>query len=206
MANFTKQITKKFKDHVIDRAKSDFRKCAIRSNKILHKEALNMYKTLIMQFYEYETTSYLRHGEPFVGTGEGSNLLAGGDKHMITMDNSGKKTPKLHIKFSADGMEGGYEYDTPEHVLECVMNGIRFPFGVSVANGKRYGAMLVDPGTLHYSGKYFSFSGPNDGGTIYSAFTKFYNDWGQTSRKVFYSMWGDYVKEWKAEAHKAKLV
>lgn len=181
-------------------ARKDFIACAKKTNRIMQKEALTMYKSLIQQFYEYETTSYIRHGEPFVGTKEGTNLLAGGDQSKITIHNHGKQSPTLHIALSAEGIEGGYEYDTPERVFECVIHGIRFPFGFSNDNQKRYNPMMVDPDTMKYKGKYIKFNG----GTIYDAFMQFDKEWHSMSRKAFYSMWGPYAKKWRSKIKQAK--
>lgn len=178
---------------VMKQARNDFIDCAKKINPKMRKEALNMYKTLIQQFYEYKTTSYIRHGEPFAGTQEGTNLLAGGDDSKITIRNNGKKSPTLNIAFSAEGMQGGYEYDTPEHVLDSVMHGIRFPFGFSTNGGKRYDPMMVNPRTMEYKGTYIHFNG----GTIYDAFMQFDKEWNNISSKAFYSLWGNYTKRWK---------
>ena len=188
---YTNKVIRDAVYKVTKQAKKDFYDCAKKTNNIMRKEVIDMYKTLITQFYEYRTVRYIRHGEPFAGTQEGTNLYAGGDKHKITIKNE-KSSPQLHIKISSEGMEGGYRYDTPEHVLDCVLHGIRFPFGVPVSSGGQREAMMVDPRTMIYNGKYIHYNG----GTIYDAFMQFDKEWGTISRSAFYPMWGLYVKKW----------
>jgi hypothetical protein len=84
-------------------------------------------------------------------------------------------------------MEGGYQYHTPDEVLQYVMNGIRF------ATGKGY-VMLADT-QFHYAGRYLKYSGD----TIQGAFDMLHNNWIDISSDLFYSMWDDYVRKWEEE-------
>ena len=193
--NYNKYIEDKAKPLIAKAMKiamRDFYKCARKTNNILYKDITEMYDTLITQFYKYHTTSYIRHWEGVPGTEQGQNLYFG---KKFAKDNDNRISPRLIVDFSGEGMDGGYEYDTPDQVLECVMHGIRFPFGVPVANGKQYGALMVDPSEMHYKGQAFSFSN----GTINDAFDKFDREFPDLSANVFYGMWGSYVKNWRAE-------
>lgn len=170
---------------VLKRAENDFMKCARRINKEIHKDVKDMYLTFIEQFYEYRTTSYLRHFEPRVGTGKGENLTYPAEG--IRINNQASHSPKLYIEFWADEMAGGYRFDTPEHVLDCVIHGIRFPY----ATGES-GPMMANT-TFSYKGKYFSYTGD----TIQEAFDIFDKNWDDISSDAFYSIWDEYVSKWE---------
>ena len=173
---------------IMRKAKKDFRSCASITNNNMFEEITEMYDILIDQFYKYKTTSYIRHWEGVPGTMQGQALKFG--KHF-SKDNHGKKSPKLIIDFSGAGMEAEgveYQYHTPDQVLNYVMNGARFV----LLNMTLAQTMIVDPSTIVFHGKYFSY----DGGTIRGAFDKFRTEWDSISRKAFYSLWGSYVKQW----------
>lgn len=187
--------SKPFIEKVIKRAMNDFRSCAIKTNKELHKEITQMYDTLIEQFYEYKTTSYVRYLEHRKGTGEGTNLLYGKN---FSMNNRASHSPKLIVEFSGEEIEdyNRHRWDTPDQILDCVLHGIRFPYETRFnEEGERIassGPMWIDPKSLFYHGKYWSFNG----GTIQDAFDKFGQEWDRISSEAFYSRWDEYVKQW----------
>lgn len=172
-------------DQIKDRIHKDFLKCAGRTNEMMFQEANAMYRTLIEEFYDYETTSYKRHFEGKPGTRHGENLT-----YANKIKKGYKHTPILHMELSAEGMSNNppYEYHTPAEVLNCVTSGVRF-----MLPGTPQGMMTIDLTEMEYHGKYFHFSG----GTINDAFEKFRQDWGTISREAFYSIWGEYTKNWK---------
>jgi len=182
----SKSMADSLKEQVRGRIHKDFIDCAKRVNYKMYGEVKAMYKKLIRQFYDYETTSYIRHFEGKPGTRYGENLeypISG-----IKMDNS--HSPKLHVELDPGEISQSppYEHHSPEQVLDYVTAGIRF-----VLPGTTQGMMTVDPTEMNYHGTYFSFKQ----GTINDAFQKFHDEWDNISREAFYSMWGNYVKKWK---------
>lgn len=181
------KLTQEIKRDILTQAKNDFKKCAARVNNEMHKEVIDLYDTLIEQFYKYHTTSYVRHWEGVPGTEQGQNLYFGiGKNDRFIVKNNKQLT--LKVSFSGEDMGGGYEYHTPDEVLNYVMNGARFV----MPNGTLAQTMLVNPSTMEYHGKYFHFSN----GTIAQAFEKFDKEWKDNSANAFYSMWGEYVNKW----------
>ena len=92
---------------------------------------------------------------------------------------------RICVAFSGNEMEGGYQYHTPDEVLQYVMNGIRF------ATGQGY--IMMAETDFHYIGRCFAYQGD----TIQGAFDMLHKKWKDISSDVFYSMWDDYVKQWK---------
>lgn len=174
--------SKPYVDSIVKRAMSDFEKCARKVNDEMHDEVTNMYHTFIETFYEYHTVWYIRHDELWPGTEHGENLFRGS---KFKKDN---KHLKLHVDFSAENMDGGYKFNTPDQVLNYVMSGIRF----KMESGDSMEIMTVDPNTMVYRGKYFSYKG----GTIRDAFDEFGRQWDKLSSQAFYSKWGNYVRQW----------
>lgn len=135
------------------------------ANNELFEEADKMYKSFIKQFYNYKTTSYIRHWEGVPGTKEGQNLYLG---EYIKKHNGWH--PTLNIRFPEDigysnNMNGGYQHDTPDDVLTYVAHGYRFPY------------QFKWRGT--YLGKYFEYSG-----TMKDAFDEFDNRFDDLAKNI----------------------
>ena len=169
-----KDIIKK----ALHKAELDFMVCARRINNDIYDDVNKMYRTLIEQFYDYETSSYIRHWEGKPGTRHGENLLYG---NQIRKNNQASHSPKLIIDFSGENM-APYKHQTTDKVLDYVMNGVRFPIG----------PMLVDTSRMEYYGKHIQFQG----GTIQDAFDKFDKEWDEIAENAFYSIWDEYVSKW----------
>ena len=93
--------------------------CDEYATQVLYEEAVNLYDSLIEQYYRYETKSYYRHNAG-VGTGYGENLYYG--KNFYIDEIGG-----LNIEFSGEQMEK-YRNDkkvTREEVLNIVKAGYR---------------------------------------------------------------------------------
>lgn len=174
--------SKPYLNKLLKQAERDFKLCARETNNEIHDEVRKMYKAFIEQFYDYETTSYVRHFEGRVGTRRGENLLYPWEG--IRKNNS---TPKLIVEFWAQEMAGGYRFDTPEHVLDLVLHGIRFPYATGTE-----GPMWENT-TFTYNGKYWHYNE----NTIQDAFDLFGRQWESISQDAFYSRWDKYVKRWK---------
>ena len=148
-------------------AKADFWPIIQDVNKKLYQEAKEMFYSFIDQFYSYKTKSYVRHDQPGPGTGKGVNLYFATQIKMI----AGKR-PKLVVAFDASDMEGGYQYDDKETVLDMVMGGVRFP------NERA----MYWKGS--YTGHYFSYSGSPEG-----AFGLFNDTFDSIAAQLFYPQW-----------------
>ena len=192
---FLESCSKAVIKNMLGKAQKDFHSCANRANNIIHKEVTDMYDTLIEQFYLYKTTSYIRNWEFVPGTMEGQALKFG---KKFWKDNDNRISPRLYIEFSGAEMDrqgAKHQHNTNDQVLNMVLDGARFKLqlGDSLHN-----VMTYDTSQMHYEGKYFRFSN----GTIREAFDKFDREWEDTSRDVFYSMWGEYVNRWVGYIHK----
>lgn len=190
MAKYDKYLVDKCRDLInkkMTQAKRDFDKCARRTNNKMYTEVVNMYDTLITQFYRYKTTSYIRHYEFTTGTGEGQNLYLGKN---FAKDNHNRHSPRLIVEFSGSQMYDTppYQYASTDQVLNYVMSGIRFALP-----NQSQGMMTINPFEMTYHGKYFRYNG----GTIKHAFELFDKQWIDLSSDVFYSMWDEYVRYWK---------
>ena len=130
----------------------------------LHEESVNMYDALIEEYYKYKTTSYYRH-HVGIGTGTGENLYFGKQIHLTN-----GYIPQLKIGFSGKDMDG-YKHNSPDEVLDMVMNGIR---GVPSK-----GWQTTWKGS--YDGKYFSVGGVD----VATAFSLFEDNFGYLSRYIF---------------------
>lgn len=126
--------------------------------KELYDEAWKMYDSFIDQFYMYKTQSYVRHGEIKAGTRMGSNLYKGQQLKFKP-----GFMPSVTIEFSGEEMES-YQHNTPDDVLNIVMNGIR---GVPSK-----GWWTTWKGS--YNGKYFSYSGEMI--DAFNTFEKYFDD------------------------------
>lgn len=157
--------------------KRDINKVINEVNDELYKEVTKMYDKLIDDFYSYTTTSYIRHGETRPGTQQGITLYRGQDFGIVR-----GKNPRLRIFFDPNilkASERGYgtkNYpETPEHVFDLVMYGIRFPVGHD-GHGMSW--------TGEYNGKYFSYKG-----TPYEIMKSFDKDFKNISKELFYQKW-----------------
>lgn len=168
----------------LKRAELDFMKCARVTNHKIHKDVQEMYRTFISQFYQYKTTSYIRHFEGVPGTRYGENLVY--PIKGIRVDNRASHSPKLYIELWASEMSNNppYEHHTPEGVLFSVLHGIRF--------ATQNGYVMEADTNFNYHGTYFSYSGS----TIQRAFDLFDKNWDDISHDAFYERWGEYVDKW----------
>ena len=87
----------------------------------------DVFTKCIDDFYSYETMMYSRHGVG-IGTRDGVNLYKA---NKFKVNYSGKKAKGIHFGWNANDMDGYrelYEFGSVdrEHVLDSVMNGIRF--------------------------------------------------------------------------------
>ena len=90
------------------------------------RDLSNAFDKCIDNFYLYKTTSYYRH-EVGVGTGNGINLYRA---NQFRVNYSGKYAKSIHFGWNGNDMDGyklhGVGSVDREHVLDSVMNGIRF--------------------------------------------------------------------------------
>ena len=121
-SNLKKDIKRKVISYVNRRVKKINKAISYAMDEI-YNEARDMYNSFIEQFYLYETRSYIRHGEGFPGTKDGTNLYKA---NLISYD---PKNMTLDLNISADKMEGGYQHDSAEDVLLKVTKGYRFKYG-----------------------------------------------------------------------------
>lgn len=105
---------------------------ARRTTKLMRDRLKEAYKECIRQFYEYETTSYIRYGQTTPGTKTGVNLYKGIDYADYENESfskgvsfSDKDTITVGITVSSDNMIDHYK-DTVDKVLNLIMNGVRF--------------------------------------------------------------------------------
>lgn len=148
------------------------------TNTKMKKEAVNMYKSFIDEFYEYETSSYIRHGELRPGSREGNNLY----NSMDIRSNSRNNKLSIYLPFDLgyeNHMEGGYRIDQdPSMVAFLVTEGIRFPYRNS-KNNNFNPYWQIRKG---YRGNYFKFNN----GTIREAFDLFNNEFDYIAEKIIY--------------------
>lgn len=142
MSNVLRAIAEEYRRRQRKKVKGDIIRASIYTRDEMYDEAVKMYDTFIDQFYAYETTSYIRHGQSKPGTGSGENLYRG----QRIRKYGGNLNPRLSIEFSGADMQGGYARNTAGEVLESVMSGIRFPFREMTWSGE-------------YRGKHFSYAG-----------------------------------------------
>lgn len=158
------KISEKFLEQYDKETDEIWEKSVNKTFEELHEEAVNMYDSLIEQYYKYETKSYYRH-HVGIGTGTGENLYYG---KQITW-NSGY-IPQLSIKFSGENMDN-YRHNSSDEVLNMVMHGIR---GVPSK-----GWWTTWKGS--YNGKYFSVGGVD----VTTAFNLFEDNFEYLSRYIF---------------------
>ncbi len=140
----------------------------------LLSETKKMYNSLIAQFYDYETRSYIRHFEGKPGTRTGSNIY-----YAFHAKKRHKGVyPYLSISIDADDMAGGYEYNSPEEVMDLVLKGVRWPLSL--------GRMKRMEWTGSYQGKYFSYRG-----TPYQIFDSFFENFENIATPIFFKKFND---------------
>ena len=152
---FSKELTNKIKEVVKERMKTILKEAEIeckdivdKSSKMttrdLYEEAINMYDSLIEQYYRYKTEAYYRH-DSGIGTGWGVNLYLGKNFYI-------DKNNDLNIEFSGKKMKKYKKdkYATRDEVLAIVKGGFR---GVP---GK-----WIMPWEGSFDGEYFSISDTN---------------------------------------------
>lgn len=160
-----------FVDDTVQQAQRDIDKSIQKTNKILVEELKKMYRTYIQQFYSYETESYIRHGTSRPGLGYGYALYRA---ERITEGRG--RYPTLNINISGDYIDEKYQHDTPDHVLDLVINNIRSPFDNSFMRWSG-----------SYVGKYFGYDG-----SIAEAFNSFDDHFDRISKKVFNDVFEEY--------------
>ena len=167
---FTRQIINDYKREI----KKDLIDVANYTNEEMYQTAIEMYDTFIEQYYDYPTTTYIRHGESKPGTQHGINLYRAQDIKKKSGDN-----PELTIHFSPSDMQGGYQHGTPEDVFQNVMNGIQGapPYWFISWRGE-------------YFGDYFSYSGDPA-----RAFDVFEKNFIKIAKPIFMKRWDKIRKE-----------
>ena len=172
MSKLLRELADRYKKKVKKKLNGDITKALNYTRDEMYDEAVNMFNSFIDQFYSYETKVYIRHGEVFPGTGHGTNLYRGRQIRKVGTTYN----PKLSVEFSGVRMEGGYQHDTPEEVLNYVMSGIRFPI---------HGAEMTWSG--QYAGKYFSYTGVPE-----QAFEYFGQNYNKIGLEIFYEKWHEF--------------
>ena len=157
---------------VVKKFEKDFDSTANYSTKIMKKEAINMYNSLITQFYKYHTKSYIRHWEFRPGTEQGQNLYHG----LHVEDHHSGNINSFKIKIDGSDVEGGYEYHSTDEVMDFVANGIRFT--ADSAN-----ASMIWRGS--YNSTYFNVHNV----TLKQAFQKFFQEYDDIYREIFLERW-----------------
>lgn len=137
----------------------------------LQRETTNMFNSLITQFYNYETKSYIRHWEGKPGTRKGSNMYYA--FHCRKLHKSGY--PYLMIHFDADDVAGGYQWGSEAQIVDFVMSGVRFPW----EQGEQMQRMEWSGS---YEGKYFSYRG-----TPYEIFDSFFEHFEDIATPIFFA-------------------
>jgi len=170
MSNVLRRVANEYKRKMKKEIRKDIIRASVYTRNEMYDEATRMYDTFIDQFYSYETTAYIRHGQSRSGTGNGENLYRG---QQIRKYGS-PTNPKLSINFSGVDMQDGYEYHSPGQVLESVMSGIRFPFREMTWSGS-------------YDGKYFSYSGEPK-----RAFDLFEHNFYIIAKDIFMGKWREF--------------
>ena len=182
------KFTKAFKDMIekkanelaeklLDEAKMEINDIVSKSAKKttidLYEEAVNMYDSLIEQYYRYKTTSYYRHNAG-VGTCWGDNLYYGKNFYIDAEENlniefSGEKMERYISKYKIKKGDTSNSLDKKERVsrdtvLSIVRGGFR---GVP---GK-----WIIPWSGSYDGEYFQISDTNID-KAFGLFEKNYDD------------------------------
>ena len=174
------KIMENYVSNTMELLKKDIDKSIRYANNELYEEVNKMYDSFIEQFYEYETTSYIRHWEGVAGTRTGQNLYLG---KCIRKYNGWKPTLSIllpeDIGYSST-MNGGYQYDKPEDVLDYVVNGYRFPYQFKHLKEPKKKDVMIWTGI--YNGKYFNYKG-----TMRDAFDEFDEKFDELATEIIMS-------------------
>ena len=170
MGSLLREIANEYRRKQRKQLQGDIIRASVYTRDEMYDEAVKMYNTFIDQFYAYETTVYIRHGQVRPGTGVGENLYRG----QRIRKSGGGFNPKLTIEFSGMNMQGGYSHNTASEVLESVMSGIRFPIREMTWSGE-------------YRGKYFSYSGEPQ-----RAFDIFERNFDSIAEIIFMDKWREF--------------
>ena len=96
----------------------------------IYEDAFQLYAKAIDQYYLYETTSYIRHGEGKPGTKKGTNLHEANLTYLKRNHSSGRLYNGVVLHWDSVNMLP-YKRVKTDYVLSNVLNGIR---GVPVDN------------------------------------------------------------------------
>lgn len=157
---------------LLEKFDKDFVSTANYATKQMKKEIIDVYNSMITQFYKYHTKSYIRHWEGRPGTEEGQNLYSG----LRIIDHHSGRFNWFVAKIDAKEMVGGYQHHSKNKVLNFVYSGTRF-------ETKQGGRAMTWVGS--YESDYLSV---NDV-TLKQAFHQFFENYGENFSKVFYSRW-----------------
>lgn len=161
------------------------------------KDLSDTFDKCIDDFYLYETTSYYRH-EVGKGTGTGWNLYLA---NRFKVNYSGKNAKSIHFGWSnADRLMGSYkiknEQQGIEHVIDSVMNGIRFD-----GDGSNYYPTMTWTLSSPISTEYF---GIIKGGTPNSIFEQILNNMFLVQRKLSRNNFSMLYRQYKTKKNKKK--
>lgn len=153
-------------DPILQQAKQDINAATNKAINETYKEAVKMYDSFVEQYYEYETKSYYRHGEPRPGTRMGTNLYRG---NQIVKNN--RNNPYLYVDFNGSdmapyGRKGRVDTD---FVLETMMIGLR---GLPPGDWTHWEGI--------YKGDHFSYEG-----TPQDAFDEFEKNFDEIAGNIF---------------------
>lgn len=180
MANSLQTIVNNFVNSQMDKADEDIRASISSTNKKLVSELKRMYRSFIEQFYQYQTSSYVRHGTSRPGTQQGYSLYRAAE-----IRSAAGRLPRLVVNIFGDRMDESYEYDDADAVFDLIANGIRFSAGGIIA-GKYHPQNKGKPwehtmtwANPSYKGKYFSYHS-----SIQDAFDAFDNDFDDIAMRM----------------------
>lgn len=169
----------KYINNILASAKEDLVDIVNEVNDEMYNEAVKMYDAFIKEFYKFQTRYYIRHWEGKVGTRKGTNLYYASQIKKL----GGKKNPKLQIGYSGENMAGGYQYHSPDEVIDYVAAGFRFH------PGENSNASPLSWDLPSYEGDFFKQSE----NTMIEAFEKFNNEFKTNATNLiiskFWSRW-----------------
>ena len=161
-------VVEEYIQELKQKAESDFLKVANEVNELYFKQANRMFDSFIEQYYNYRTSSYVRHWEIRPGTGHGSNLFYAKDFKIHR-----GKNPYFELNIDTNLMADDYQHDSAAQVIQNVMNGIR---GVP--------PYWIMPWSGTYSSRWFYYQGEPA-----KAFAEFINRYPEMMRPVFLRKW-----------------
>lgn len=157
---------------LLEKLDMDFVSTANYATKQMKKEIVDVYNSMITQFYKYHTKSYIRHWEGRPGTEEGQNLYSG----LKIIDHHSGRFNWFVAKIDASEMTGGYQHHSKSKVLDFVYSGTRFETKKSYLTMTWVGS---------YKDDYLSVKNV----TLKHAFNQFFENYAENFTKVFYSRW-----------------